>query len=418
MGTERKPGDSWAVARNVLARQFKKGAILEICFEYRGVRCREPLKLTPTPASNIRYAERTLAEIETAIERQTFRYGDYFPDSKRAKLFGNIAAQRTVKQLLKDYLALCEKAVTKDNMSESTLVGYRKIIDNVLIPEFGSHRAIDFSATHIKSWVRKQDVTAKRVRNVLSPLRQVLAEALNDGEIERDPFDKLDLSALLAKTAKASEYEVDPFDAAERVKILEACRTDQERNLYEFWFETGLRTGELIALRWHHIDWVHKIARVETNFTAGVEKAPKTKAGVRDVELSDEAIAALIRQKSLTSLAGDHIFLNPRTDRPWEGDAPLRRTSWDHTCKLAGVRRRNPYQIRHTWGSRMVSAGYNLFWIAEQMGHETIEMVIQHYGKWMPGEGKKVKLDKHGNPMQRTEQASAPATYLPRKTPT
>ena len=400
MGGERKPGDSWAVARNVLARQFKTTARLEISFEYRGVRCREPIKLPPTTA-NIRYAERTLAEIEGAIERKTFRYQDYFPDSERARLFGNIVAQRLMKELLSDHLSLCEKAVDKGNMSKSTVDGYRKIIENVLIPEFGEIRARDLTAADVKRWVLKQDSTAKRVRNVLSPLRMVMAEALNDGEVEQNPLDRLDLGVLLAKTAAPSEYEVDPFTSEERVAILGACRTDQERNMYEFWFETGLRTGELIALRWSHIDWLRKLARVETNFTAGVEKAPKTKAGFRDVELTPDAIAALTRQKSLTALADRHIFLNPRTGEPWEGDAPIRKTSWDHTCRLAGIRRRNPYQIRHTWGSRMVSSGFNMFWIGEQMGHETIEMIIKHYGKWMPGEG----IRKHEKNAQASPEA-------------
>lgn len=409
MGGTRKPGDSWAVARNVLARQHRAGAVLEICFTYRGVRCRESLKLPPTPASNVRYAERTLAEIETAIARQTFRYADYFPNSKRAAQFGDGATQRTVQQLLLDYLALCEAAVGKGNMAESTLVGYRRIIRNVLIPEFGAHRAHELGAAHIKAWVSRQDATAKRVRNVLSPLRVVLAGALNDGDIDRNPFDRLDLGALLQKTAKASAYEVDPFTQQERDAILAACRTDQERHLYGLWFETGLRTGELIALQWRHVDWVGRRLAVRDNYTAGQLKGPKTEAGLRDVELSDEALAVLRQQKALTGLADAHIFHNPRTNAAWESDQAIRRTSWDHTCRLAGVRRRNPYQIRHTWGSRMVSAGYNLFWVAEQMGHETIEMVINHYGHWMPGEGKKVRLDRHGTPV-------AAATHLPRRT--
>jgi integrase len=306
-------------------------------------------------------------------------------------------------------LTLCEAAVTKGNMAESTLIGYRRIIRNVLIPEFGAHRAHELGAAHIKAWVGRQDATAKRVRNVLSPLRVVLAGALNDGDIDRNPFDRLDLGALLQKTAKASGYEVDPFTQQERDAILAACRTDQERHLYGLWFETGLRTGELIALQWRHVDWVGRRLAVRDNYTAGRLKGPKTSAGVRDIELSDEALAVLRQQKALTGLADAHIFHNPRTGAAWEGDQAIRRTSWDHTCRLAGVRRRNPYQIRHTWGSRMVSAGYNLFWVAEQMGHETIEMVIHHYGHWMPGEGKKVRLDRHGNPV-------SAATYLPRST--
>ncbi|MFP1497602.1 tyrosine-type recombinase/integrase [Escherichia coli] len=51
--------------------------------------------------------------------------------------------------------------------------------------------------------------------------------------------------------------------------------------------------------------------------------------------------------------------------------------------KKAGVRYRNPYQTRHTFATRHISQGVNLFWLAGQMGHKGPEMLFRHYGSYL-----------------------------------
>ena len=48
----------------------------------------------------------------------------------------------------------------------------------------------------------------------------------------------------------------------------------------------------------------------------------------------------------------------PRTNSPWESDAQIRKTLWEPLCKRAGVRYRNPYQVRHTYASTLLTAVY------------------------------------------------------------
>lgn len=44
---------------------------------------------------------------------------------------------------------------------------------------------------------------------------------------------------------------------------------------------------------------------------------------------------------------------------------------------------RNPYQVRHTYASSRLTAGANPWYLAEQLGHETVEMVYRHYGRFI-----------------------------------
>lgn len=53
------------------------------------------------------------------------------------------------------------------------------------------------------------------------------------------------------------------------------------------------------------------------------------------------------------------------------------------TLRKAGIRYRNPYQTRHTFATRLISRGVNLFWLAAQMGHKGPEMLFRHYGRYL-----------------------------------
>ena len=183
---------------------------------------------------------------------------------------------------------------------------------------------------------------------------------------------------------------VTPFTAAEREAILKACRPD-ERPMFQFWFETRLRPGELQALQWNHIDWDRAVARIELNQVADVIKGPKTAAGIRDVELSAEALAALRAQRPISELKGERIWLNPRTSEPWSTDAQIRKTLWQPVCKRAEVEYRNPYQVRHTYASALLTAGANPWYVASQLGHEDVEMVFRTYGKFIRDDYQKPK---------------------------
>ncbi|MEW5680403.1 site-specific integrase [Comamonas kerstersii] len=153
--------------------------------------------------------------------------------------------------------------------------------------------------------------------------------------------------------------------------------------MFQFWFETGLRPGELQALEWQHIDFEHAIVRIEQNQVAGVIKGPKTESGRRTVDLSPDALEALKAQKPISFMRGKRVWLNQRTLEPWETDAQVRKTAWLPLMKRAGIKYRNPYQIRHTYASTRLTAGANPWYIADQMGHADVTMVFKTYGKFI-----------------------------------
>jgi integrase len=362
-----------SVGVTVIKRKNKE--VIRIAFSFQGAQCREILDL-PGTRPNLLYAQRQRAEILGKIERGTFRYNEYFPQSPKCKIFGHGAGKTsTIKDLLLAY-----KERSKTALQPSTWDGYRKAIDNVLIPQFGHLQVGALNASTLREWIALQKVTSKRMSNLLLPLRNMLTEALADEVIDFNPLDRLKIARILPRDTVSTDYAPDPY-TLEELQLLLGQMEGPERAVFQFWAFTGARTSELIALTWADLDLVNKTARIDKAVVDGAEKTTKTKAGIRTIPLLLAARQALKAQRAATELADGRIFLNPRTGGEWTDQSLLR--LWQRTSKKAKARYRNPYQMRHTFASQLLSQGENPAYIAKLLGHETTEMVIRNYGRWV-----------------------------------
>lgn len=352
---------------------------ITIDFYYQGQRCRERLKLKPTPA-NLKRAAQHRAAIIDAINKGVFDYPTTFPFSKNAAKFSaNPKAHGlTIGEWLHTWLD-----IKRPTLKASTVDGYRKLIDGRLIPAFGDILITDLKKSHVREWGSKQTVSNKTIGNIISPLRDSLTDAVEDEIIEVNPL--AGWAYRNKERPKSEDDDIDPFTIDEQAAILDAL-AGQGKNLIQFALWTGLRTSELVALDWGDIDWHRKEICVSRAITQASKEAEttKTSSGIRRVKILAPAMEALIAQKQHTFLAGNEIFQNPRTLERWEGDQPIRKTLWTHALKRANVRYRNPYQTRHTYASMMLSAGEHPMWVAKQMGHKDWTMIARRYGKWMP----------------------------------
>lgn len=346
-----------------------RGNSIQIDFYYLGKRCRESLKLEPTKP-NLAFAKRFKTTILHEIAIGTFNYSNHFPNSKNVTL-GSKSSNKTVSKALDEFMQSSRRRLEK-----STLRDYHSAVEFHLKPEFGDKRIIDVTATDIKAWIGGLTISAKRINNILIPLRTVFEDAYSDGLIDRNPVSRV------RNLATRSE-EPQPFTPNEIERILRVL-SDQGKNLIQFAVWTGLRTSELIALEWSDVDWEASLVRVRRATVNKQTKQPKTKAGERDVKLFPPALDALNNQKQFTFLAYGRVFHNPRTNEPWETDGQIRKTMWVHALKKAGVVYRNPYQTRHTYASTLLSVGENPLWVAQQMGHKDWGMIRKRYGRWIP----------------------------------
>ena|ERR1041385_1851221 len=232
---------------------------IEIDFYYRGVRCKERVKLPPTPR-NIKYCEKWKATIEHEIAKGEFNYRNHFPESPRIVLFSSLPGDTLQ---VGDYLTTW-LATERARIRHSTLVGYQKILQYHLIPEFGTMRLTELRRKHLYAWADKHpNMSAKRARNILSPLRIALNAAVKRELIQSTPFNDFKLDK---RSNGNGREDTDPFSSEERVAILNVL-DGQAQNFVQLAFWTGLRTSELIALDWPDIDWIRGVVVVSRTLT-------------------------------------------------------------------------------------------------------------------------------------------------------
>lgn len=364
--------------------------VYRVAFVFRGVQCRETVAL-PHSKANDTYCQRLKADIERRIELGTFIYSEFFPESRRAALFGHGGRTRTLRQALE---ALRDR--THATLELSTWKPYARDIDHVLVPRFGALRLGDFKASDLRTFVTVDCAgrSLKRIRNLLLPLRAVLAEAVEDEIIPANPMDRVDIAKLVPVEDRESSYEPDPYTEDE-LRTLLATLPEPERWAFQLWAYTGMRTGELIGLRWPRIDLQARELRITEATVEGEDKArTKTKAGLRTITLLPAAVEAIEGMRKFTQLAGDRFTINPRgdhKDKRW-GVNKLAAV-WERAHKGTGIRARNPYQLRHTFASQLLSQGENVALISRLLGHKTIEMTMRHYARFVE-QGERLGLDR------------------------
>jgi integrase len=341
---------------------------LRIWFSYQGERCFEPLGLAPTKTS-WRAAAKLRAEIVDKIRHGLFDYAEYFPDSPRAKHLGKAT-----------FGAFAELWIAgQSHLAKSTREGYRKSLDFHLLPRLKSRPLDAITHTELMAVIGAIPFRSMKTRNnTLIPLRRIFEAAHIDGLIPKNP-------AALIKNQKVQKDPPDPLSLTEVDAVLAhiAGRYPEPiLNYFEFAFFTGMRTSELIALKWSDIDWTRRTATVQrAKVRHEVKRTTKTNTR-REVELNSRAQIALERQRKHTQLKAEWIFLNPNTGEPFLDDRPVRRWVWTPTLKALGIRHRACYQTRHTYATMILMAGANPAWGAAQLGH-SVQMFLDIYSRWI-----------------------------------
>jgi integrase len=335
---------------------------IQIDFRWKGVRCRERIRLPPT-SRNLRYAARLKATIEHEIATGTFDYARHFPRSPRAR-HGGLGPGQGLRSAL---LAFVDSLA--GSIEPETLAKYRHDAATVA-GWFPHHTLQSLTRGEVRQKLSEQNLSRKRLLNLLTPLRGALNQALDDGLIEKDP-----LSGFRLRRVEAPIERIDPFS---RDEIDRLSRTELGK-LWVFWAWTGLRSGEVIGLQWGDVDDPPTRLSIRRAVRVGREKRTKTRSGERLVDLLPAARSVLgVRDRPEAA-----VFRNPNTGERWHEDRGLAR-AFRKACAAAEVRYRYPYQLRHTFASWALSSGENPLWVAKQMGHVDVTMIFKVYGKYMP----------------------------------
>jgi integrase len=194
-----------------------------------------------------------------------------------------------------------------------------------------------------------------------------------------DHYERHEIEALVrvceaGEHRAARHYKRRPVSEGEEELAARAAEDQQDAAAFALMFYSGLRLGELLALRWRHVrflpDLSGLIVTVVRAVSAGVEKAPKS-GRTRDVPVARPAAAALARlgQRADFTSADDYVLCN-RFGQRLDGSALRRR--YKRAAEAAGLRPIRLHGLRHAAGSVLARNGVSLVTIRDFYGHANL----------------------------------------------
>lgn len=262
----------------------------------------------------------------------------------------------------------------------STIRGYDMHLRTYLLPDLGGRKLSSITRRDLQQLLERLQgeplrLSASTLHNIACPLQVIFGRALHDEQIAVDPTVGLRLAAARGRR------KVKP-PSKERTRALLDALPEDDRALWAVAAYTGLRRGELQALRWRNVDFEHRVIRVEKSWDQHEREIEvKTEAAKRTVPMSDGLRRELAAHK-LRSGRADNDLVFGRTAGAAFVPSTVRARALE-AWKAAGLEPIGLHEARHCAASFYIAAGLGPKELSVYMGHSSIKITFDLYGHLM-----------------------------------
>ena len=295
-------------------------------------------------------------------------------------------------------------SMQKANTIKEDIKSYQKyyLNDPISTQDLTTIKSVD-----LEQWlannIRKYEMGIHTYSKMKTPLSQMYKWAKRKGYVNVNPFEDIDTSKLPLYNEKKKHGKQKAFICGEHTQIIQAAMDDFLSKPYPvplaiiLDFLTGLRIGELVALKWEDIDWERKklhVCRYEEDVVdinddyksfghyhyVIYDNDTKGSYGSREVFLTDDAISILELLKDYykeRNISTEWLFYSViENDKIHDRALDLRLEIY---CKKIGIPRKSMHKIRATYVSLLRDAGLTFESIAEQVGHKSTITTAKNY---------------------------------------
>ncbi|MDD2698816.1 MAG: tyrosine-type recombinase/integrase [Arcobacteraceae bacterium] len=349
-------------------RKDKTGKVIKIELWYsytqNGKRVRKPLGLDDTKA-NRKFVENEI-------------FPELLVKMKNDELFKNTKEIPTVDEFIVKSLELHKHK--RKIQTQNDCIG---IFQNHIKDFFQNKKLNEIKPSHIELWqnyLLDKGISPARIHTIRSVLFTMFNDAIKDEIIDKNPL-------MVVKSPKISQTDINPFTLHEIQAILTHAE-GQFKNFYATAFFTGLRSGELIGLKWSDVDFINNEIHINRRIKMGDIDVPKTVNSVRTLDILDTLIPYLKEQYKLTDHLDSYIFLNSDNEHYYDIKR-IRDTHWKKVLKAVGLEYRPIYHTRHSFATLMLSNNEDMLWVSNMLGHKDATMTLSKYARYIKRDRKK-----------------------------
>jgi integrase len=291
---------------------------------------------------------------------------DRLDEARRGGLPGSTRSGATFAEAATEWLRYIEHDRKR---KPSTVEGYASIVRTQLLPRFGSMAIESITPAAIERWLGSlEQASSSRTKSlvllhgIFQRARKVWGLAVNPvADVERPPLER--------------SGDIEVFSPEEVWALVRAAGSERDGALYLTAAFTGLRMGELLALRWRDVDFAGSAIRVRASYYHGHLTTPKS-GKVRAVPLAPDVATALAQLGCREHWTGDDdlVFAGEGGDHL---DASALRRRYKAALTQAGLRRLRFHDLRHTFGTRMIAKA-DIRRVQEWMGHADIQTTMRY----------------------------------------
>ncbi|QEH69761.1 tyrosine-type recombinase/integrase [Cellulosilyticum sp. WCF-2] len=292
------------------------------------------------------------------------------------------------KRYLKDFV--------KSTIRETTYDSYDTVCRNhIFNADLAKMKLKDIKAYHLQPYLNdKSELSKSYIKKIY-----LLLNMFFDGAVRNDLIVKNPLLAVNIPRSKKEVKNIEILTLDQQREYIKAASETSYKALLLTALLTGMRLGEILALKWDKVDFSKMEIRVdqslkETRTHDGnsvkwekITQAPKTKSGKRAVPISN-ALAKILQehktaQNELAMKRGRKDFNTQKyvfcSDVGTSLNARNAQRAHYQTCERAGIPKVGFHALRHTFASRMIEKGVDVKIVQAWVGHATIQMTYNIY---------------------------------------
>ena len=251
----------------------------------------------------------------------------------------------------------------------STVRGYRSMINTHLLPAFGSMPVEDVTTAVIETWVAGYEGSPRSRNKLLIQLHGILGRAKKVYGLAANA------AVEVEKFQQKASGDIQVFSPEEVWALVRAAASEQDAALFLTAAFTGLRMGELLALRWRDVDFAGEAVRVRASYSTGQLTTPKS-GKVRAVPLAPAVAAALAPLSRRENWVGDDDLVFVGIAGEYLDGSALRRR-YKVALGAADLRPLRFHDLRHTFGTRMIAQA-DIRRVQEWMGHADVQTTMRY----------------------------------------